>query len=460
MKTIVKLFTGVSLIGLIYSCNKEDKLNYTLQNYDTFEPGVIDDWIVKNLTDPYNIEVVYRYQRNMHDINKNISPPDESKVIPQMEIVKNGFLEVYNKIGGTTFIKTFTPKQFALFGSGDYDPDGSVKGGTADGGRRITLYGLNGIDEHNPNSLIGNLQVIHHEFTHILNQNRFIPVDFEKVCVGDYYSNWTAQENDEKTARGLGFITPYARKSVGEDFAETLSHLIVQGQLFYDSYAYESGETAQPKFGQKEVIVRDYMIKHFNIDVTQLQMEFQRVMEEQYKSTAFQFPTLIARNQVGWLDWDIRNSWSISKPISAKQKEVLNPILDGLGEYTTKSLQFRFVSPKKAVLYITFGDDPKLAAAYDFTIIQHADGTTSFALAEEQGKDNPFGENAYEYATESWVASDVQPLINYFEEANFELGWHTPLKDVSPLEYLKFVDFKDVNDPNAMMLGQITARKY
>jgi substrate import-associated zinc metallohydrolase lipoprotein len=158
--------------------------------------------------------VVYRYQRNMHDINKNISPADESKVIPQMDIVKKGFLDVYNKIGGATFIKTYTPKQFALFGSGDYDPDGSVKGGTADGGRRITLYGLNGLNENNPNSVIGNLQVIHHEFTHILNQTRFIPVDFEKVCVGDYYSNWTAQENDEETARALGFISPYSRKSV------------------------------------------------------------------------------------------------------------------------------------------------------------------------------------------------------------------------------------------------------
>lgn len=461
MKTIVKIFTGVSLIGLIFSCNKEDKLNYTLKNYDTFVPGAIDEWITKNLTDPYNIEVVYRYQRNMHDVNKNISPADESKVIPQMDIVKKGFLDVYNKIGGATFIKTYTPKQFALFGSGDYDPDGSVKGGTADGGRRITLYGLNGLNENNPNSVIGNLQVIHHEFTHILNQTRFIPVDFEKVCVGDYYSNWTAQENDEPTARALGFISPYSRKSVGEDFAETLSHLIVQGQLFYDSYAYESGKTAYPKFGKKETIVRDYMIKHFNIDVTQLQMEFQRVMEEQYKSTAFKFPTLIARNQVGWLDWDIRNSWSISKPVSAKQKEVLNPILDGLGGYSTKSLQFRMISSNKATLYITFGDNSNTwAAAYDFSITKNANDTFVFELSEEQGEENPFDENAYEYAKISWIASDVQPLINYLGNTSFNLDWYTPLKDVTPQEYLKFINFKDSKDSKAIMLGQITPRKY
>lgn len=456
MKTIVKIFTGVSLIGLIFSCNKEDKLNYTLQNYDTFVPGAIDEWITKNLTDPYNIEVVYRYQRNMHDINKNISPADESKVIPQMDIVKKGFLEVYNKIGGATFIKTYTPKQFALFGSGDYDPDGSVKGGTADGGRRITLYGLNGLNETNPNSVIGNLQVIHHEFTHILNQNRFIPVDFEKVCVGDYYSNWTAQENTQAAARALGFITPYARKSVGEDFAETLSHLIVKGQLFYDSYAYASGATAYSKFKQKEIIVRDYMIKYFNIDVTQLQMEFQRVMEEEYKSTEFKLPTLMTNNYVGWLDWDYRNSWAINKQISAKQKDILNPILDELGGWTTKSLQFRITSSTKAILNITFGDNSNTySAAYDFTITKQADNSFKFVISATQGTGG-----AYDNAKIDWVVEDVTPLINYLGNTAFVLDWHIPLKNVTQQEYLKFVDFKDSRDPNAIILGQIIERKF
>lgn len=456
MRTIGKIFTGVSLIGLIFSCNKEDKLDYTLQNYDTFQSGVIDEWITKNLTDPYNIEVVYRYQRNMHDINKNIAPADESKVIPQMDIVNKGFLQIYNKIGGATFIKTYTPKQFALFGSGDYDPDGSVKGGTADGGRRITLYGLNGLNQNNPSSVAGNLQVIHHEFTHILNQNRFIPVDFEKICVGDYYSNWTAEENDEETARALGFITPYARKSVGEDFAETLSHLIVKGQLYYDSYAYESGEIAYPKFKKKEAIVRDYMTKYFNIDVTQLQMEFQRVMEEQYKSTEFTLPVLMSKNYVGWLDWDIRNDWAISKNISSKQKEVLNPILDGLGSYITKSLQFRVISSTEATLYLTFGDNSSTwPATIDFTITKQSDDTFKFVKSATQGTGG-----AYDNAKIDWVVKDVTPLINYLGNTNFVLDWHTPLKDVTPQEYLKFVNFKDAKDPSAIMLGQITLRKY
>jgi len=454
---MLKIWIGIGLTCcLSYSCSKEDKLNYTLQNYDTFESGAIDDWIAKNLTDPYNIEVVYRYQRNMHDVNKNIAPADESKVVPQMEIVKNAFLEVYSKIGGETFIKTYTPKQFALFGSGDYDPDGSVKGGTADGGRRITLYGLNGLDITNPNAVLGNLQVVHHEFTHIINQNRIIPAEFEKVCVGDYYSNWNAQENTQQVARELGFITPYARKNVGEDFAETLSHLIVRGQLFYDDYAYRSGEEAYPKFKEKEAIVRDYMTQYFNIDVTQLQMEFQRVLEGQYNSDALTFGSAVNSNYIDALNWDIRSDWSLSKDISQKQQALLNPILDGLGNYVTKSIQFQFVSSTEATLYIEFGDDNNTwGASYDFTIAQQDDGTFKMALSETQGEDD-----SYSYANFSYIISDTQALIDYLESTSFTLDWDASITEVAPQDYLKYGVFKDVSDPNAKLLGPVILRTY
>lgn len=457
MKTIIKTGIGIGLVCcLSYSCNKEDKLDYTLQNYDTFEPGEIDNWIALNLTDPYNIEVVYRYQRNMHDINKNIAPPDESKVIPQMEVMKNAFLEVYGKVGGETFIKTYTPKQFALFGSGDYDPDGSVKAGTADGGRRITLYGLNGLDVTNPNSVLGNLQVVHHEFTHIINQTRMIPPDFEQVCVGDYYSNWTAQENTPALAMSLGFITPYARKNVGEDFAETLSHLVVAGQLYYDDYAYRSGEEAYPKLKAKESIARDYMMQYFNIDLTQLQMEFQRVMEEQYGSDAFTFVSAVNSNYLGALNWDIRSDWALSKGVSSKQQVLMTSILDELGGWTTKSIQFRFVSSTKATLYITFGDNNNTyGASYDFTIAQEDDGAFKIFKSETQGTDA-----TYSNANIDWVLQDVQPLIDYLGSTSFILDWDAPVSTVSAQDYLKYGVFKDVNDSDAKLIGQVILRKY
>jgi hypothetical protein len=119
------------------------------------------------------------------------------------------------------------------------------------------------------------------------------------------------------------------------------------------------------------------------------------------------------------------------------------------------------MSSNKATLYITFGDNSNTwAAAYDFSITKSANDTFVFELSEEQGEENPFDENAYEYAKISWIASDVQPLINYLGNTSFNLDWYTPLKDVTPQEYLKFINFKDSKDSKAIMLGQITPRKY
>lgn len=456
MKTIIKLFILVSLLAGIYSCSKEEKLNVKIENYDTFVPGAIDKWISTNLTDPYNIEVVYRYQRSMHDINKNIAPADEAKVIPQMDVVIKGFLDVYKKIGGVPFIKTYTPKQFALFGSGDYDVDGSVKGGTADGGRRITLYGINNFSAENANSVLGNLQVIHHEFTHILNQNRFIPGEYGTVSVGDYYSNWTAQENTTALARSLGFITPYARKSIGEDFAEVLSHLIVAGQLYYDDFAYDSGKDAYPKFKRKESIVRDYMMQNFSIDVTQLQIEFQHIMEETYKSNRYSAATALSSNYLGSLDWDIRNTWGLENTISNKQRDLFMNILDELGGWRTKTMVFQFVSETKATLNIGFGDDNNnYNAAYDFDIVRNADNSFKILKSATQGTGT-----IYNNGNVSWVIKDVQPLIDYLGNSSFSVEWKNVNLTVNPSDYLKYFVLKNTQDPSATFLGEVNLRKY
>lgn len=456
MKKLYSLCLGIALFSMLNSCNKEEKLDVKIENYDTFTSGPLDDWIYKNLTQPYNIEVIYRYQRNMHDINKNIAPTQEDKVIPQMEVVIKAFLDVYAAVGGEMFIKTFTPKQFVLFGSGDYDPDGSVKGGTADGGRRITLYGLNGFDNTNANAVQGNLQVVHHEFTHILNQNRLIPPDYEQVCKGDYLADWTSSKNTTAVARGLGFITPYSRKAVGEDFAEVLSHLIVAGQLFYDNAAYTAGKDAYAKFKLKESIVRDYMTQYYNIDVTQLQLEFQRIMESIYKSANYTAGSAISNNYLGSLDWDIRNTWGIENTISEKQKVLFTNILDELGGWTTKTMTFQFVSATKATLNITFGDkDNTWTASYDFDIAKNPDNSFKISKSPTQGTGGNYGNGALD-----WVLKDTQPLIDYLGSTTFTMDWKNAEINKNPNDYLQYLIMKDNKDPNATIFGKVNLRKY
>ncbi len=447
---------GIGLATSLYSCNKEEKLDYTLQNYDTFESGAIDEWIARNMTDPYNIEVIYRYQRNMHDINKNIAPVEEAKVIPQMEVVKKGFLDVYADVAGLPFIQEYTPKQFVLFGSGDYDPDGSVKGGTADGGRRITLYGVNGLNTENPNAVLGNLQVVHHEFTHIINQLRMIPPDFGLVCVGDYYANWTHWENTPELAQSLGFITPYSRKSIGEDFAETLSHLVVAGQLYYDQYAYEAGEEAYQKLKRKETIVRDYMAQYFNIDVTKLQMAFQKVMEEQYHSQAFSFMTAVNDKSIeAMLDMDIRDAWGVENTLSDKQLELFSTILDGFGDYDVKGIELQMRNTSKATLRIPFGNSSGTwYALYDLDIQNQGDGTYKIKKSTTQGTDD-----GYNYGTISYVIKDVQPLLDYLASTSFSFDWGILGQQIAE-NYLQYVTIQDVNNKAFGLTAKVSVLKY
>lgn len=457
MKNIHKFLLFLCFVVLVTSCVKEERLNYKLQNYDTFEPGAIDEWISTNLTDPYNIEVVYRYQRNMHDVNKNIAPADEAKVIPQMEVMLNGFLKLYEKVGGEAFIKQYTPKQFALFGSGDYDTDGSVKGGTADGGRRITLYGVNGLDITNPNAVQGNLGVVHHEFTHILNQTRLIPVEFEKVCVGDYYANWTnTSQNSPAISRALGFISPYARKAVGEDFAETIATLLVSGQLYYDNFAYNSGSAAYTKLKQKEIFARDYMSQFFNIDLTQLQIEFQKIMKSKYNSTSSSFLTAFRNNYFGGFDFDYRSTWSEGKTISPKQMAVLNPILDGMGGWDVKTIVLNMVNLTSARLSITFGDvSNTYTASYDLTMALQPDNTLTIVKSATQGTGG-----AYNNANLDWVISEVQPLLTYLASTSFSMDWETSLENATSQTYMQTAKLTDINDPAATLIGKIFLRKY
>lgn len=455
MKSIYKVLVALAVASAFQGCSKEDKLNYKIENPDAFTPGPLDNWISTNLTDPYNIEVIYRYQRNMHDVNKNISPPEESKVQPQMQIVIDGFLDVYKDVAGATFMKTYTPKQFALFGSGNYETDGSVVAGTADGGRRVTLYGLNNLNINNPASVMGNLGTIHHEFVHILNQTRVIPEDFLLITIGDYYANWTnTTQNSVQISRDLGFISPYARKNVGEDFAEVMSTLITDGQLYYDFYAVNSSETGRARLKAKEAVVRDYVQRNFGMELIDVQRQFQKTMEEKYGVSDFKLYTAISRGQVKSINLDTRQAWGQARGQSEKQRSVTAGILDGVGGYPVRGLNLRFVSSTKATLDVLFASDATTTsfwtASYDFTI-GTSNGDYTINLSPTQGTGQ-----AYDYAKFSYIASDVKPLIDFLASTTFQFDFIAGDADPNLLEnYKKYGGIRDVNNSANTIYGQL-----
>jgi substrate import-associated zinc metallohydrolase lipoprotein len=286
-KTLVAILLGSVIF---FSCKKEDPLtvdNISGLGGDTWVPTSLDKWLYDTLVVPYNIATKYKWDQFELDLNKTIVPPKEEKVIPVMRSVKKVWMEPYILQGGEFFFKKDSPKLFVLAGSANWNLDGSITLGTAEGGRKIVLYLLN---DFKNKSMPGYLpsdsvipkqmyHVIHHEFAHILDQNIRRPTSFDDVTKGFYTADWI--NTNDVAARQDGFVTAYALSSPAEDFAEMVSIMLIEGKAGFDNIVNSITGTstrgttaaeAQAKLRQKESIVLNYYKQAWNIDFYTLQL--------------------------------------------------------------------------------------------------------------------------------------------------------------------------------------------
>ena len=184
---------------------------------------------------------------------------------------------------------------FFLIGEFEYRNNGTMILGTAEGGRKILLSGLNHLDElfaRGPEYLnIYYLETIHHEFTHIMNQTLFIPADFQLVSGKDYLGDMWSEDPYNKEYLQRGFITDYSQHSYQEDFAEMLSEYVTNDANTWNDRMEKADKAAKEKAektGEKTTtmpselinskldIIRRYMKESFNIDIDALRESVQR----------------------------------------------------------------------------------------------------------------------------------------------------------------------------------------
>lgn len=273
-----------------YSCSKED-LDGSVDSIsglggDVFPPTEVDSWLSQEFVKPYNMEVKYRFNRFELDLNKMLVPIKEENVKPIMEVIKKVWIEPYEKVAGPTFIKTLAPKNFVLVGSPQYN-NGTITLGEAEGGRKIVIFRLNWykINPQTPTEIASNkelvqsmMKTVHHEFAHTMHQITLYPVEFSNITPAGYTSSW--HNIDDNEALKLGYISPYATASPNEDFAETLSRILVYGKAAFDARvaqataiyndpAQNKGMTYDPgaALKAKEAIVVKYLKEVWKIDV-------------------------------------------------------------------------------------------------------------------------------------------------------------------------------------------------
>ncbi|RZL48916.1 MAG: hypothetical protein EOP00_08070 [Pedobacter sp.] len=343
MKNRYKLFTLIAFTAMIISCRKTEDLNVDYSSFNADNPTTntpLDSWLKTNFLDEYNIEVVYRYNRYYHGNTANVVPNKLENIQPTMQMVLDGFISPYRKIAGETFTKKYMPKEWVLFGSYSYanTSDPGVAG-TAAAGRRITLYGVNDYQPLPAGQFYAwdRQRIMHHEFGHILNQIIPIPTDFEAISAGFYKQPYESTPTD--SARRNGFVTSYASGQPGEDYAESVSYPLINGQVWYDDWSNFSNTAGRNRLVQKENNVINYF-KNLGIDYKELQREVQKYMIS------------IGRNESKFAYWLNKNRTPLITPLP-------NPAPAAVPTFRTLTMNL------ESDLYTTYGNPADFAAAYN-----------------------------------------------------------------------------------------------
>jgi substrate import-associated zinc metallohydrolase lipoprotein len=309
MKIFKIAFVILAATMSLASCKKEEVdlsqiPNITALGGDTWAAGPIDKWIADTLTTPFNIAVKYKWDQfeDLADITKTLVPPDEAVIVPILSAVKKVWIDSYINEASLGFFKNISPKFFYLIGSPAYESNGGIKLGVAEGGRKIILLNMNeikmkgmpGYQLSDSNLSKQMFHTIHHEFAHIMHQNVIYPVEFKNINPNLITANWQdyydySLQNPELPAWRDGFISAYAMNTNDDDFVETVSLLLVNGQGWFDDLlasipagVSDRGTTQQQaitRLRTKESIVVTYFKEVYGIDFYKLQSRVRGAIE-------------------------------------------------------------------------------------------------------------------------------------------------------------------------------------
>jgi substrate import-associated zinc metallohydrolase lipoprotein len=421
MKT-QKIFLIFSALAVfVASCNKDEKLNIITPvglGGDSFERTALDQWLYDSLTVPYNIAVKYRWDPWELNLDKTLTPPDESKIIPAMSAIKRVWIDPYNdETGSDVFIKKYSPKQFKLVGSVEYNFNGTVLLGQAEGGNNIAFFDINqNFDKNAVSSIMRMIHTSHHEFAHILNQNVIYPPDFKGVSGRAGFTGYTAtwfNVTDEE-ALNNGYITPYSMASSDEDFVEMTSNMLTLGKARYDELVNSVDEEVQAVFRTKEQYVVNYFKEVWNIDFYSLQTRVNNALnalvpppaihdsygvDKEFTTASIDFNNLVLLPQRASFTLMMQDAATEVQAIPLPSRLTLDSIAVLLTEPGNMLLRM-YISQNGQTFFADFKHTYTLAAGvYDYTYLE----------ANDNGE---------------LIKGAVQPVLDYFANNQFTVSWY------------------------------------
>lgn len=283
------IYAIVFVIGAsFWSCKEDDLSSISIIIDDEREMSDFDNWIKREFNTPYNVEIIYRQKDIETTQNQQVTPARISSSKIMSVLLKHLWIDVYNEAtGGPEFMRENAVRIMHLIGSGAFNSDGTTTLATAEAGKKITLYAVNGLQLNDPTVLTteyllrekGYFQTIHHEFAHIFHQNKDIPTSYKQITLTDYVmSTWYLYDLQE--ALDLGFISPYSMNTEFEDFVEMYSMYVTMTAADWNARVNKASATGKAKINEKLELVRGYIKSSWGMDMDKLRAIILRRAEE------------------------------------------------------------------------------------------------------------------------------------------------------------------------------------
>ena len=143
------LWALASLVMALGSCRQVDA---DITSTSVLQPSAhrtaMDEYIEREITSPYNIQIYYRYTESEIGRNWVTSPANEYNSLQFVNVLKYLFLEPYTEVMGVNFVRRFTPQAFVLTGLLAYNPPPSNSNTRAStvNGVKIIFMNINSFD--------------------------------------------------------------------------------------------------------------------------------------------------------------------------------------------------------------------------------------------------------------------------------------------------------------------------
>ena len=239
-KLNILILAAVALATInMASCTKDDlgpsifdTKDYPLdRNLYTFP---LDTFVKVNFLEPYNMKFLYRMQYISSDKDKNLTPASYENSCKLAVLTKYLWYDAYKDVAenGNTFLKLYSPRIIHVIGSKSLNTSsGTETLGVTEGGTKVTLNRVNYLDPSDIDNMNEYFfETMHHEFGHILDNNKLHPTTFNLLSNGHYNAaGWS--DTPDSVAYSLGFVSPYSSASYTEDWVETLGRYITRDSL-------------------------------------------------------------------------------------------------------------------------------------------------------------------------------------------------------------------------------------